>query len=190
MRAAGCLANTRLACCVQLHAQAAALKTAEGVLEAANGVLTGAEATAAATLDLCARATKDLGHLLSLALTLFALLKLDLHFQLTPTLLAVHAAMDVSVEGRVLPQLAFYLQLKDPLGQVGLAGKRGWRRVKACWRASEIDDCSCLPPDGLCRSNLAMPACLLPSCLQLVQLVAKGVVDGVRAAYDSLSSFL
>ncbi|KAI3437638.1 hypothetical protein D9Q98_000090 [Chlorella vulgaris] len=122
-------------------AQAAALKTAEGVLEAANGVLTGAEATAAATLDLCARATKDLGHLLSLALTLFALLKLDLHFQLTPTLLAVHAAMDVSVEGRVLPQLAFYLQLKDPLGQ-------------------------------------------------LVQLVAKGVVDGVRAAYDSLSSFL
>jgi hypothetical protein len=114
-----------MACCVQLHAQAAALKTAEGVLEAANGVLTGAEATAAATLDLCARATKDLGHLLSLALTLFALLKLDLHFQLTPTLLAVHAAMDVSVEGRALPQLAFDLQLKDPLGQVGLAGSRG-----------------------------------------------------------------
>ena len=35
-----------------------------------------------------------------------------------------------------------------------------------------------------------LPACLLPSCLQLVQLVAKGVVDGVRAAYDSLNSFL
>jgi hypothetical protein len=53
-----------------------------------------------------------------------------------------------------------------------------------------IDACSCLLPAGLCHSHLALPACLLPSCLQLVQLVAKGVVDGVRAAYDSLSSFL